>query len=94
LGLPRGITVSYETVRRWINHFGPKIAADRRKRRPKPHTTLHLDEVYLKIDGRSVSLWHAVDADVARDLLCALLGNVMVWTPPTQRHRGAIAWSS
>jgi hypothetical protein len=24
----RGILVSYETVRRWVNHFGPKIAAD------------------------------------------------------------------
>jgi transposase-like protein len=24
----RGITVSYETVRRWVNHFGPMIAAD------------------------------------------------------------------
>jgi len=24
----RGIEVSYETVRRWVNHFGPKIAAD------------------------------------------------------------------
>jgi hypothetical protein len=49
--------VSYETVRRWVNHFGPKIAADLRKRRPKPHTTWHLDEVYLKIDGRMVYLW-------------------------------------
>ena len=28
----RGIMVSYETVRRWVNHFGPKIAADLRKR--------------------------------------------------------------
>ena len=28
------------------------IAADLRKRRLKPHTTWHLDEVYLKIDGR------------------------------------------
>jgi hypothetical protein len=34
----RGIMVSYETLRRWVNHFGPKIAADLRKRRPKPHT--------------------------------------------------------
>ena len=50
----RGIIVSYETVRRWVNHFGPKIAADLRKRRPRPHTTWHLDEVYLKIDGRLV----------------------------------------
>jgi len=40
----RGIVVSYETVRRWVNHFGPKIAADLRNRRPKPHTTWHLDE--------------------------------------------------
>jgi transposase-like protein len=23
----RGIAVSYETVRRWVNHFGPMIAA-------------------------------------------------------------------
>src|ERR1035438_1633882 len=29
----RGIVVSYETVRRWVNHFGPKIAADLRKSR-------------------------------------------------------------
>ena len=39
------------------------IAADLRKRRPKPHTTWHLDEVYLKIDGRMVYLWRAVDAE-------------------------------
>ena len=38
----RGITVSYETVRRWMNHFGPMIAADLRKRRPKPYTIWHL----------------------------------------------------
>ena len=50
----RGIVVSYETVRRWVNHFGPKIAANLRKRRPKPHTNWHLDEVYLKIGGRLV----------------------------------------
>ncbi len=48
----RGVAVSYETVRRWVNHFGPMIAADLRKRRLKPYTTWHLDEVYLKIDGR------------------------------------------
>ena len=32
----RGIMISYETVRRWVNHSGPKIAADLRKCRPKP----------------------------------------------------------
>ena len=39
-------------------------AADLRKRRPKPHTTWHLDEAYLKIDGRMVYLWRAVDLQI------------------------------
>ena len=55
--------VSYETVRRWVNYFGPIVAADLRKRRPKPHSTWHLDEVHLKIGGRMVYLWRAVDAE-------------------------------
>jgi putative transposase len=59
----RGIAISYETVRRWVNHFGPIIAAELRKRRPKPHAVWQLDEVYLKIDGRMVYLWRAVDAE-------------------------------
>ncbi len=59
----RGIAVSDEAIRRWVNHFGPKIATDLRSRRPKPHTKWHLDEVYLKIGGRMVSPWRAVDAE-------------------------------
>jgi putative transposase len=38
-------------------------AADLRRRRPKPHATWHLDEVYLKIDGRMAYLWRAIDAE-------------------------------
>jgi putative transposase len=58
-----GLAVSYEIIRRWVNHFRPMIAADLRKRRQKPHTTWHLNEIYLKIDGRMVYLWRAVDAE-------------------------------
>ena len=50
----RGIAVSCESIRRWIDHLGPLIAADLRRGRPKPHTSWRLDEVYLKIDGRMV----------------------------------------
>jgi putative transposase len=39
------------------------IAADSRKRRPKPHTTWHLDEIYLTIDGRLDYLSRAVDSE-------------------------------
>ena len=59
----RGIMVSYETVRRWVRYFGPTLAADLRRRRPKPHSTWHLDEVFIRIDGRLVYLWRAVDAE-------------------------------
>jgi putative transposase len=59
----RGIILSYETVRRWVNHFGPLIAAELRRRRPKPHPIWHLDEVYLKIDGHMAYLWRAIDAE-------------------------------
>ena len=75
----RGILVSYETVRRWVNHFGPMIVADLRKRRQKPHMTWHLDEVYLKIDGRLVYLWRAVDAE----------GEVLDVLVQTRRNRRA-----
>jgi hypothetical protein len=56
----RGIAISYETIRRWVNHFGPIIATELHKRRPKPHSTWHLDEGYLKIDGRiakPIAVW-------------------------------------
>ena len=44
----RGIIVSYETVRRWVNHFGPKIAADLRKRRPGVHHRSHGGRLVLR----------------------------------------------
>lgn len=59
----RWIAVSYETVHHSVNHFGPKIAADLRKRRPSPRTTRHFDEFYLKIDGRLVYLWRVIDSE-------------------------------
>ena len=40
----RGVTVSYETVRRWVNHFGPMVATDLRKRRPNPLGTMRSRE--------------------------------------------------
>ena len=59
----RGITVSYEMIWRRVNHFGPLIAAELCKRRPKPHTIWYLDGCYLKIDGGLVYLWRAVDGE-------------------------------
>jgi putative transposase len=57
----RGIEVSYETIRCWIAKFGPAIAANLRRRRGPPTGMWHLDEMVVKIGGRKMWLWRAVD---------------------------------
>jgi putative transposase len=63
LMLARGITVSYETVRQWCAKFGQAYANGLRRRRPRPGDKWHLDEVFIKINGRPHYLWRAVDQD-------------------------------
>ncbi|MGW2770242.1 IS6 family transposase [Streptomyces sp. NPDC001275] len=59
----RGITVSYETVRAWCATFGPAYAGQLRRRQPRPGDRWHLDEVFIKVNGRMRYLWRAVDQD-------------------------------
>jgi transposase-like protein len=57
----RGIDVSYETVRCWTLKFGPKIAANLRRRKLPPSPRWHLDEMVSRIAGERVWIWRAVD---------------------------------
>ena len=59
----RGVEVSYETVRRWVIRFGPRIARRLRRDRPRAHPQWHLDEMYVSIGGRWMYLWRAIDQD-------------------------------
>jgi putative transposase len=59
----RGIVVTYESIRRWVITFGPAIARRLRARRPKPHGRWHLDEMCVRIGGKQMYLWRAVDAE-------------------------------
>src|SRR5918912_2438751 len=59
----RGIQVTYETVRRWVLAFGPPIARRLWARRPAPHGRWHLDEMFVRIGGKRMYLWRAVDAE-------------------------------
>jgi putative transposase len=63
LMLERGVTVSYETVRRWCSTFGQQYANALRRRQPRPGDKWHLDEVFIKINGAQRYLWRAVDQD-------------------------------
>jgi len=75
----RGVTVSRETVRLWVNRFGTHFADCTRRDRPGPADKWHLDEVVLPINGRKYRVWRAVDAN--GDTLDILV----------QRHRNAKA---
>jgi putative transposase len=59
----RGIVVTYESIRRWVLTFGPVIARRLRARRPKPHSRWHLDEMAVRIGGKQMYLWRAVDGE-------------------------------
>ena len=62
----RGIDISHETVWFWRNRFGPMFAAQIRKKRVAhtrhyPQRRWHLDEVFVKVNGKLCYLWRAVD---------------------------------
>ena len=61
----RGIDICHETVRFWWNRFGPLFDAKIRKRRVHGRSysqwRWHLDEVFVRINGKTHYLWRAVD---------------------------------
>ena len=62
----RGIDISHETVRFWWNRFGPMFAAEIQKKRVAhmrfyPQWRRHLDEAFVKVNGKLCYLWRAVD---------------------------------
>jgi len=59
----RGVSLSYETVREWCLKFGQTYANGLRRKSPRSGDRWHLDEVFLKINGRLHYLWRAVDQD-------------------------------
>jgi putative transposase len=57
----RGLDVSYETIRWWVDKFGSANARNLRRLRPRPADTWHLDEMVVSIQGRRMYLRRAVD---------------------------------
>jgi len=90
----RGVDVSYETIRAWTLKFGPKIAANLRRRKLPPSPRWHLDEMVCRIGGERVFLWRAVDDEgevldlvvqKRRDTRAALkLLKQLLWSQPVE----------
>jgi putative transposase len=57
----RGVTVSSDTIHQWCRKFGQTYARGLRRRRPRPGDKWHLDELFIKINGKTHYLWRAVN---------------------------------
>ena len=77
----RGVSVTYESIRQWCLTFGLDYARRLRRRRGRMGDTWHLDEVFVKIQGRQQYLWRAVDED----------GDVIDILVPSRRNQRAAA---
>ena len=75
LMIERGVDVSYETIRQWVDKFGSIYAKRIKTRSEKPSTVWHLDEVYTNINGKMVYLWRVVDDE----------GTCLLYTSPSPR---------
>jgi putative transposase len=80
----RGIDISHETVRFWWNRFGPMFAAEIRVRRVAhmrgyPQWRWHLDEAFVKVNGKLCYLGRAVDHE----------GEVLEGVVTARRDKGA-----
>jgi transposase-like protein len=75
----RGLDVSYETVRRRVLKFGPLFARELRRRRHRPTSRWHLDEMVVLIGVRQFWLWRAVDDE----------GEVLDLLVQRRRHKDA-----
>jgi putative transposase len=75
----RGVVLSYETVRQWCRKFGQHAAKELRRCRAQTGDKWHLDEVFLKINGKLHYLWRAVDQE----------GNVLDILVQSRRNKSA-----
>jgi transposase-like protein len=57
----RGIDVDHVTIHRWVRRFTPLLVDTARSARHRVGDRWHVDETYVKVAGRWVDLYRAVD---------------------------------
>lgn len=58
----RGVTVTGNTILEWANRYGPLYAEAAGEFKRKPVGKWHVDETYVKVNGKSKYLYRAIDA--------------------------------
>lgn len=58
----RGISVDHSTIHRWVVHFAPLLLECFNQRKRAVTGKWHVDETYIKVRGRWMYLYRAIDS--------------------------------
>ncbi|MBZ6079050.1 IS6 family transposase [Microvirga puerhi] len=58
----RGISVDHTTIHRWSVHYAPFLLAQVNRRKRSVTDRWHMDETYIKVRGRWMYLYRAIDS--------------------------------
>lgn len=57
----RGLTIDHATLQRWVVKFMPLLEKKFRKRKKPVSSSWRMDETYIRVNGKWVYLYRAVD---------------------------------
>ncbi|GAB2209257.1 IS6 family transposase [Roseibium sp. ROS1] len=57
----RGVNVDHSTLNRWVTKYAGQVAAEARRRKRPVDRSWRMDETYVRVKGRWVYLYRAVD---------------------------------
>ena len=58
----RGISIDHSTINRWVIHFSPLLLKRFNRRKRAVGGKWHMDETYIKVRGRWMYLYRAIDS--------------------------------
>jgi putative transposase len=59
----RGISIDHPTIHRWTVHYAPLLLEQFNRRKRAVTRRWHVDEIYLKVRGRWMYLYRAIDSN-------------------------------
>ena len=59
----RGADLDHSTVQKWVVHYAPQLEQTFRKREKAVGKSWKMDETYIKVNGKWVYLYRAVDKE-------------------------------
>ncbi len=59
----RGISVDHATIHRWTVHYAPLLLQQFNRRERPVSRRWHIDETYIKVGGRWMYLYRAIDSN-------------------------------